>query len=378
MVQYPVMKTGRMNALTKIARALLAWYDRGHRTMPWRGSRDPYAIWVSETMLQQTRVSTVIPYFERFMRDFPTATALAQADPADVMKDWEGLGYYRRAANLQKGARQVCDIHEGKLPADAAALRKISGIGPYTAGAVASIAFGLPEPAVDGNVIRVASRVLGIRENTGIPSVRRALEERVRGLIPAERPGDFNQALMDLGATVCVPGTPSCEACPLADLCDALDAGDAEELPRLPDKTPPKDLAYDVLLIRDGAGRVLMRPRTETLLSGLWGFPMAEGHKPAARLQAAARRITGAVCGRATAAGEAKHVFTHRVWRMRMWLLSASDGNTLRDGWRFVTPAELETLTVPTAFKAACAALRQADTAPGETSARQADTPVKE
>ena len=302
------------------ARLLLGWYDLHRRDLPWRGIRDPYATWVSETMLQQTRVETVLGYYRRFMERFPSLADLAAAEEAEVLKLWEGLGYYSRARNLLRGARQVAAEYGGVLPADPEALRGIAGIGPYTAGAVASIAYGLPVPAVDGNVIRVVSRLRGIRENVGVPSVRRALEKETAALIPPERPGDFNQALMDLGSGVCVPGTPDCDRCPLAGLCDACAAGDADELPLLPRRQPPKEERYDLLILEDGAGRVLLCQRTERMLQGLWVFPMVPGEHGAAALREEVERRLGVRPAGLKKLGEAKHVFTHRVWRMRLWL----------------------------------------------------------
>ena len=330
---------------------LLAWYDIHRRSMPWRGTKDPYAVWVSETMLQQTRVETVIPYFRRFMEAFPDIRTLAEADTGMVLKLWEGLGYYQRARNLQKGAQQVTDQFHGSLPRDAEALRRISGIGPYTAGAIASIAFGLPEPAVDGNVIRVISRAFGIRENTGIPSVRRMLSDTVRRVIPPERPGDFNQALMDLGAGICVPGTPDCDLCPLRELCDALAAGDEEELPVLPRKNPPKEERWDVLILLDESGRVLLYQRPEKLLQGLWCFPMLPGGETAAALPAAIRRKWRLKAEQARYLRDARHIFTHRVWQMKLW--TARVRGEAPDGMRFCSEKELQALPLPTAVKAA-------------------------
>ena len=191
-----------------ITAALLAWYDRSARTLPWRGIHDPYRTWVSEAMLQQTRVETVLSYYGRFLSRFPDLPSLAAAEEADVLKLWEGLGYYSRARNLLKGARMVMENCGGQRPADPERLRAICGIGPYMAGAIASIAYDIPVPAVDGNVIRVVSRLYGIREDASSSAVRRNIESLAASLIPAERPGDHNQAVMDLGATVCVPGTP--------------------------------------------------------------------------------------------------------------------------------------------------------------------------
>lgn len=340
-----------------ISAALLAWYDAHKRVLPWRDIQDPYATWVSETMLQQTRVETVLSYYNRFLAVYPTLAELAAAEEADVLKLWEGLGYYSRARNLHAGARQVMAEYGGQLPASAEELRKVRGIGPYTAGAIASIAFGLPVPAVDGNVIRVVSRLRGIRENVGIPSVRRRLEAEAAALVPRERPGDFNQALMDLGSGVCVPGTPDCAACPLRDFCDAYAAGDAETIPELPRKSPPKQLHYDVCLIFDGA-RVLMRQRTEKLLEGLWVFPMTEGQHRLSALPAQVKRLTGLAVTDTAEAGEGRHVFTHQVWQMRLYRMTAGDGS-LKPGWQWVTLEEMHALAVPTAVRAAVRAVEE-------------------
>lgn len=336
----------------RIAPLLLAWYDAHARTLPWRGIHDPYRTWVSETMLQQTRVETVLGYYDRFLTRFPTIADLAAAPEDDVLKLWEGLGYYSRARNLHKGVKQVMADYDGVIPDDVESLRKISGIGPYTAGAIASIAFDQPVPAVDGNVIRVVSRLRGIRENVGIPSVRRQLEAEATALVPAVRPGDFNQAVMDLGATVCTPGTPSCEKCPLRDCCDAYAAGDADELPVLPRKNPPKVIDYAVCLIFSG-DRVLMRQRTETLLHGLWVFPMVEGKPTLRQLPAQVRKLTKCSVTDVQLAGEAKHVFTHQVWQMQLYTMQAGADAQSPAGYVFVSAAQMGELAIPTAVKAA-------------------------
>ena len=341
----------------RIAPLLLAWYDRHARELPWRGIRDPYRTWVSETMLQQTRVETVIGYYGRFLQRFPTVADLAAAPEDDVLKMWEGLGYYSRARNLHKGAKQVMADFGGAIPAAVEELRKISGVGPYTAGAIASIAYDQPVPAVDGNVIRVVSRLRGIRENVGIPSVRRLLEGEAAALVPAERPGDFNQAMMDLGATVCTPGTPACEKCPLQTLCDAFAAGDAEELPLLPRKNPPKVIDYGVCLIFSGS-RVLMRQRTEAMLKGLWVFPMAEGKHTLRQLPAVVKKLTKLPVCDVQPAGEAKHVFTHQVWQMQLYTMRVPEAAEAPAGYRFVTIDEMDALAIPTAVKAAVQAVK--------------------
>lgn len=332
------------------AELLLRWYDQHARVLPWRGIHNAYHTWVSETMLQQTRVETVLAYFDRFIQRFPTVEALAAAPEDEVLKLWEGLGYYRRARNLHKGAQQVVAEHGGVIPRDVKELLKISGIGEYTAGAIASIAYDQAVPAVDGNVIRVVSRVKGIRENVGIPSVKRRIAQEAAALVPQSRPGDFNQAMMDLGATICVPGTPSCERCPVSALCDAYREGDAEDIPELPRKNPPKVIDYDLYLIFNG-DRVLMRQRTETMLQGLWVYPMVEDHHTVKQLPALVRRKIGLPVTDIQTAGEAKHIFTHQVWQMKLYIMHTTAEAPA--GWRFVTMEEMQQLTIPTAVKKA-------------------------
>ena len=332
------------------AALLLRWYDEHARTLPWRGIHNAYHTWVSETMLQQTRVETVLSYYDRFISRFPTVEALASAPEDEVLKLWEGLGYYRRARNLHKGAQQVAAEFGGVMPSDVKELLKISGIGEYTAGAIASIAYDQPVPAVDGNVIRVVSRVTGIRENVGIPSVKRRIAQEAAALVPKERPGDFNQAMMDLGATICVPGTPSCEKCPVAALCDAYREGDAENIPELPRKNPPKVINYDLCLIFNG-NRVLMRQRTETMLQGLWIYPMIEDHHTMKQLPPLVKRKIGLPVTDIQAAGEAKHIFTHQVWQMKIYTMQTTAEAPA--GWRFVTLEEMQQLTIPTAVRKA-------------------------
>ncbi|MBR4458848.1 MAG: A/G-specific adenine glycosylase [Clostridia bacterium] len=337
--------------MTPEAQALLTWYDAHRRDLPWRGISDPYRIWVSEIMLQQTRVETVLPYYRRFTDDYPDVAALASAEEGDVLKHWEGLGYYSRARNLLAGARQIAAEHGGAVPSDPAVLRKIKGIGDYTSGAIRSIAFGQKAAAVDGNVIRVITRLKGITENAAVPSVRREIAAQTEALMPDTRPGDFNQALMDLGATVCVPGTPDCGVCPLAPFCAGLAEDIAEDLPVLPDKKPPVSEDWDVLLVRCGR-RMMIRRRTEALLRGLWIFPMLPGHRRGNTLRQAAEDLTGFPLRSLKEVGEARHVFTHRIWQMRIWHAETS-GEALPEGWQWADAEEIRTLPFPTAMKKA-------------------------
>ena len=342
--------------MSEFAHKLIAWYKDNKRELPWRETKDPYRIWISEIILQQTRVAQGYDYFVRFMQRFPDVFALAEAEEDEVMKYWQGLGYYSRARNLHKGAQQVAREFGGRIPGDVKELLKISGIGEYTAGAIASIAYDRSVPAVDGNVIRVVSRVAGIRENVGIPSVKRRIAQEAAALVPENRPGDFNQAMMDLGATICVPGTPSCERCPVAGLCDACREGDAEDIPELPRKNPPKVIDYDLCLIFNG-DRVLMRQRTETMLQGLWVYPMVEDHHTVKQIAPLVKRKISLPVTDIQPAGEAKHIFTHQVWQMKLYTMQTTAEAPA--GWRFVTLAEMEQLTIPTAVKKAVAVVRE-------------------
>ena len=339
-----------------ITSALLAWYDRCARVLPWRGFHDAYRTWVSEAMLQQTRVETVLSYYPRFLDRFPTLVSLAEAPEADVLKAWEGLGYYSRARNLWKGAKQVMAEYGGILPRDPAQMRKISGIGPYTAGAIASIAYDVAVPAVDGNVIRVLSRLYGIRTDAMEPGTRRRIEDLAAALVPPERPGDHNQAVMDLGATVCVPGTPDCARCPLSSFCDAFRSGDAADLPVLPKTKPQKVIPYSVVLILSG-GRVLMRQRTEPLLRGLWCFPMFEGDLSAEETRLQAERKLRLPLSVPEDAGSARHVFTHRIWQMRLYKTGTEASASAPEGYEFVPLSRIGDLPLPAAMNAAVALL---------------------
>ena len=339
-----------------ITASLLSWYDRCARVLPWRGFHDAYRTWVSEAMLQQTRVETVLSYYPRFLERFPTLSSLAEADEADVLKAWEGLGYYSRARNLWKGAKQVMAEYGGLLPREPEKLRQICGIGPYSAGAIASIAYDIPVPAVDGNVIRVISRLYGIRTDALENETRRRIESIAASLVPAERPGDHNQAVMDLGATVCIPGTPDCRRCPLSAFCDAFHAGDAAELPVLPKSKPQRSISYAVLLIRS-SGRILMRMRTERLLQGLWCFPMIEGEFSPDELTLQIRKRFRLSVSNPVDAGCARHVFTHQIWQMHIYETDAEASASAPAGYEFVPLDLVKTLPLPVAMNAAVSVL---------------------
>ena len=256
---------------------LLAWYDANKRDLPWRRTQDPYKIWISEIMLQQTRVDTVIPYYERFLDWFPTLADLAQAPEEKLLKAWEGLGYYSRVRNMQKAAQQIMEDHGGVFPATYEAISKLKGIGPYTAGAIASIAFGLPEPAVDGNVMRVLARLFEVDYDIGVPTNRKIFQAMMEVLIDPERPGDFNQALMDLGSDIESPVNPRPEESPVKEFSAAYQHGTMDRYPIKAPKKKPVPVYLTAFIIKDSQGRYLLeKNEREGLLSGFWHFPLIE------------------------------------------------------------------------------------------------------
>jgi A/G-specific adenine glycosylase len=261
-------------ALAPFRAALLGWFDRVARPMPWRSTRDPYRVWLSEVMLQQTRVDQALPYYERFLERFPNVRALASASLDDVLRLWEGLGYYSRARNLHRAAGEIVSRFAGALPADPATLRSLPGVGDYTAAAVASLAFGAREAAVDGNVIRVVSRLFADVADPAKALGRRRLRERAALLLDPDRPGAWNEAMMELGATVCTPRSPSCDACPVRPHCEGFRSGDPTAYParRRRPAVPHYDVAVGIVRRADGRLLIQRRPE-EAMLGGLWEFP---------------------------------------------------------------------------------------------------------
>ena len=304
--------------MENIAPALLEWFYKNQRILPFRTDPSPYHVWLSEIMLQQTRVSAALPYYERFLAALPDIPALAACEEEKLHKLWEGLGYYSRVRNLQKAARIVCEQYGGQLPADHDALRALPGIGDYTAGAIASISFGLAVPAVDGNVLRVFSRLYNDPGVITEPAVKRAFTARVMEHQPPEKAGDYNQALMELGALVCVPnGAPLCEQCPLASLCEARRAGTALELPH---KAAPKARRIEpvtVVLAEDAEERFLLQQRPpKGLLAGLWQPLLWEGEALSAEEVCGRLEALGLACEGIEPLPAAKHIFSHIEWRM--------------------------------------------------------------
>jgi A/G-specific adenine glycosylase len=302
-----------------LASKLLNWYSQNSRRLPWRDHPDPYAVWVSEIMLQQTRVETVGPYFERWMQRFPSLPALAQASQQDVLAAWEGLGYYSRARNLHRAAQVVMAEYGGRLPSDAAALRGLPGIGRYTAGAIASIAFGQDEPALDGNIRRVLARVFDVRLPARSPAGEQRLWELAAANLPAGQAGAYNQALMDLGSAICTPRKPACLICPLAELCQARLLGVQEQRPVLEARAEtPHYTVTAAVIARDGQVLIAQRP-PEGLLGGLWEFPGGKV-QPGEDLPACLRREIREELDAQVEVGAELGVFRHAYTHFRVTL----------------------------------------------------------
>ncbi len=349
------MKEGRL----AIARPLLAWYDGARRDLPWRRAPSPYKTLVSEFMLQQTVVATVEPYFHRFLARFPTIAALAAATEDDVTAAWSGLGYYARARNLHKAARAVVERHGGALPADEIALRALPGIGPYTAAAVAAIGFDARAFALDGNGARVTARLFGVHESIDRPATRVALHARGLAEVPAARAGDFNQAVMELGATVCTPRAPRCDACPLARRCQAYATDAVATLPVRTPKRAKKVVRFACCACVDDAGRVLLVRHPSGLLGGTWTLPAAELEPgdDAAPTTRAALRAAGLTAGRLVPRGTFRHVFTHRDATVEVYRVAAAS-RRVRDGHatrRWLAREALDTVGISTFTRKALA-----------------------
>ena len=330
----------------ELRRAVVAWYRRRRRDLPWRRTDDPYAVWVSEIMLQQTRVQTVLRYYDRFLERFPTVADLARASVDDVLAAWTGLGYYRRARALHEGARRVVERHGGQVPSDPEALRTLPGVGRYTAGAIASIAWGLPEPVLDGNVRRVLGRLLGLRGDPSRGPTERTLWAVAAALVRGRDPGDLNQALMELGATVCTPRAPACETCPWRSTCAAFATGDPERFPASrPRRGTVRARVGVVLAMR--AGRVLLeRPDDRSPLRGTWDLPALElgdalDAPERVRTEVGRRhRIELRVSGLAV---RLRHGILHRVLDLEVYPSTVARGRIAgRDDLRWVGRGDLE------------------------------------
>lgn len=310
---------------------LIDWFNREKRDLPWRHSKNPYRVWVSEVMLQQTRVDTVIPYFNRFMERFPTIEDLASAESDEVVKYWEGLGYYSRVRNLHEAVREVVATYDGIVPEEKEKFEKLKGVGPYTTGAVLSIAYNQPEPAVDGNVMRVMSRQFGIYDDIAVPKTRKVFEQVVRRLMDPTRASDFNEGVMELGATVCTPKNPMCSLCPVQDDCYANAHHVQEELPVKTKKGASRVEMYDALYCeKEGKVAFVQRP-DNGLLAGMWQYPLTE--------RGTGEQLNG------TYMGQVKHIFSHIVWYIDLYQVETLP----EEEYVWFTPSEREEKTVSVA-----------------------------
>ncbi len=334
--------------------ALLDWYYVNRRDLPWRGSDDPYRIWVSEVMSQQTRIEAMKPYYENWMRQFPTMEALAAADEDTVVKAWQGLGYYSRARNLRLGVKEVVEKYGGVVPRNRKEVESLRGVGNYTAGAILSLAYGLPEPAIDGNVLRVYARLYCVTNDIMRTAGKKKIAALVDATLPSDCAGDFNQALMDFGSAICIPKVPRCESCPLRRWCEA-DAKDmAGDLPVRIVKTKVPTTSVTVGLIVDGEGRYLLHRRPDTgLLRSMWEFASVTGEKPVMPTELA-KELSLLVDWDEAPRTSLRHVFSHRIWDMKVYTGTLKGykavhpvvgGTVAQDAsWRWVSPSEFTEL----------------------------------
>jgi len=329
---------------------LIDWYRREKRDLPWRKDQDPYKIWVSEIMLQQTRVDTVIPYFNHFIEKFPTIEALADADEEEVLKAWEGLGYYSRARNLHAAVKEVKETYNGKVPDNPDDLGKLKGIGPYTKGAILSIAYNIPEPAVDGNVMRVISRILSIWDDIAKPKTRKIFEEVIYQIISKNYPSDFNQALMELGAVVCTPTSPSCLLCPVFEQCSAYHEGVQEELPVKTKAKANKQVQIAAVVLKNEDFFYIHKRPSKGLLANLWEFPNCETEHGLLSQKEQLREFLLKEYGVKAEIGELKgtiqHVFSHLTWNISVYFGHVSKEEKLK-GLKKVTAEELSQYAFP-------------------------------
>jgi A/G-specific adenine glycosylase len=318
-----------------IAKILLAWYSGCKRDLPWRKDKNPYRIWVSEVMLQQTRVEAVKPYFERWMERFPTLESLAAAEEEEVVRHWQGLGYYSRARNLLQGVREVKQSYGGLVPETKEQITSLSGVGDYTAGAILSIAYNKKEAAIDGNVLRVFSRLYCIEEDISTPAAKKIIRKLVNDEMPEDHPGDFNQALMDLGATICIPKTPRCAVCPLESYCCAKRQGVEGQLPVKKKKVPPREVRLLAGVIRQGDAFLLHQRPNKGLLAGMWEFPTVEIIKDEDAMDAFRKVLweeTGQKIEMERLLLQCTHTFSHRQWDISFYSCIVKPGNQIPAG----------------------------------------------
>ena len=341
-------------ALYEMVSPIVTWFQKNKRDLPWRNHPDAYRVWVSEIMLQQPRVEAVKPYYERFLRELPTVKDLAEAKEDQLLKLWEGLGYYNRVRNMQKAAQQIMIDYQGQFPDTFEEIRSLKGIGNYTAGAISAFAFGLSKPAVDGNVLRVISRLMGSREDIMKQSVRSKIEEKLEHVIPEGAASDFDQGLIELGALVCVPnGEPKCTECPVAHLCEARKQGMIAEIPVKSKGKARKMEDKTVLIFKDGEKLAIQKRPSKGLLAGLYEFPNQEGHLTMEEVTAYSKKI-GLMPVRIKKLEDAKHIFSHIEWHMSGYEIVVDElEKTNEKAFLFIHPEEIEKkYSIPSAFEA--------------------------
>ncbi len=335
---------------------LIHWFKEEQRDLPWRKDQDPYKVWVSEIMLQQTRVDTVIPYFHRFLEQFPTLDDLAAAEEDQVLKAWEGLGYYSRVRNLHSAVKEVQEKYEGIVPNTPKEIAALKGVGPYTAGAILSIAYGVPEPAVDGNVMRVLSRILLIWEDIAKPSSRKIFEQAVRQLISRDDPSSFNQALMEVGALICTPTSPSCLLCPVRAHCLGFHEGVIQELPVKAKKTKQREVQLAAVVLTDQSGKLVIHKRpNKGLLANLWEFPTVEINLVD---QNEKKQLPGLffdsyhiMMEPGKLLGKIDHVFSHLIWNIRVYTGQLNGELLEKEDWKSVSLDEMDAYTFPVPYQ---------------------------
>ena len=336
--------------------ALLDWYEAEKRDLPWRRTNDPYKIWVSEVMLQQTRVDTVIPYYRRFLEKFPTLQDFAEAEEDEILKVWEGLGYYSRVRNLQSAVREVSEKYNGQVPDKIKEFQSLKGVGPYTAGAVMSIAYNKPEPAVDGNVMRVFSRIFSIKEDIAKPKTRKIFEELVREVIARENPSPFNQGIMELGALICTPQSPSCLLCPVRDYCKGFHEGKETLLPIKNTKKKIKNKRWMAAIVLTDSGELVIRKRPETgLLASMWEYPNWERDDSDGRnlenFRLSLKEELGMDIKRMEPLTTVKHIFSHVEWEIDAYVVKGRLHKKLESPYLQVQEDQLTKYAFPVPFQ---------------------------
>ncbi|MDR2976493.1 MAG: A/G-specific adenine glycosylase [Streptococcaceae bacterium] len=323
--------------------SLLDWYQANRKALPWRETKEAYKIWLSEIMSQQTQVETVIPYYKSFLEKYPDISALADADDAELLKLWEGLGYYSRARNLKSGAQQIMAEFNGQFPRELDKIRSIKGIGPYSAASIGSICFKLPEPAIDGNLFRVSSRIFEISDDISKTSSRKIFDEKLRQVISIKEPGDFNQALMDLGATICLPKAPKCAECPVILYCSANANGTQEYYPIKTKKIKQKNQYYQAFAVKSADKYLMSQRRKNGLLADMWTFPMLETEEKA-EVELPSNLKDKVI--KYTEIGEITHIFSHLKWHVRLFVCQLEEddqvqANTAMDNQKWLSKKDL-------------------------------------